>query len=309
MVVCLDNANNTYERYTYFAPDGVEYPLEVKRKRFVLSAEGEGLPPINYNTQRGPFQDGETMHNFFAQPRLVQLTIRHVLETRGEYWNERNSLMYALNPLKQTLAYDRLHGVLRKVLPGGAKRDLSCLIAQGPNFNPRSLTQWDEYAYQEVLRFIAHDPIYYDPNEITVTFLDSQGTDITFPITFPIQFSDISETNSINYQGSWREYPRIVFTGPMSVGRVYNETTDEQIVITYPLAAGDTITVDLRYGYKTVRLANGTSVLGYITADSDLGSFHLTTANGGVNSVVGSAYGSTGATRIALKYNTRYLGI
>lgn len=297
------------DRYSYYTPSGSLYELEVKNMRYVMSVEGEGLPPIFYNTQRGPYQDGETLHGFHAQPRIVQLTIRHVLESRGQYWDERQSLMYALTPFRQALATDRNPGTLRKSLPDGAKRDLKCLIAEGPNFNPRDLARWDEFAYQEVLRFIAHDPIWFDPNEHTLLFLDTQGTELTFPITFPITFSDISETITLNYPGSWREYPRIVFTGPMSVGTVINQTTDEKIIITYPLPAGETITIDTRYGYKTVVLSDGTSVLHYVSTDSDLGSFHITPANDGVNVLLASAFGSNASTRVQVKYNDRYLGI
>jgi hypothetical protein len=225
--------------------------------------------------------------------------------------------MNILNPRKQTSAAHLNHGVLRKILPSGAKRDLKCLITQGPNFNPRDATKWDEHAYQEVLRFIAHDPMYYDPTEASVVFLAGEPEEgafgsspsLEFPVTFPVTFVGLDEETTINYEGSYSEFPRIVLTGPFEVARIENTATGEVLTLTYSLPAGRTVTIDTSYGHKTVLLDDGTSLLGYLSSNSDLGSFHIATSNGGVNALVASVEGGNSDSRIQLNYNTRYLGI
>jgi hypothetical protein len=151
------------EAYEYHAPDGTVYLLDVPGLRFVTSAEGEGMPPINYNTQRGPFQHGVTLTDYFLQPRTVQLAIRHNYPNRDSLHRGRQELVGVLSPGLQSLTNSALQtGTLRKQLTSGELRDLRALILQGPNFNPRG-TSWDEFAYTEVLRFQAFDPIWYDP--------------------------------------------------------------------------------------------------------------------------------------------------
>ncbi|MCI0551432.1 MAG: exo-alpha-sialidase, partial [Anaerolineae bacterium] len=59
---------------SYIGPDGQVYPLVTPHLpvgRFVMNFSGFGMPPFDYVTQRGPFQHGETVRDFFARPRIV----------------------------------------------------------------------------------------------------------------------------------------------------------------------------------------------------------------------------------------------
>ena len=57
------------DRITYITPDGVEYMLSPPV--WVLQEDGFGMPPIEYVTQRGPLQHGETVKNLFLRPRTI----------------------------------------------------------------------------------------------------------------------------------------------------------------------------------------------------------------------------------------------
>lgn len=278
--------------------DGTSYILHGPDGRSVLSFSGTGMPEIEYVTQRGPYQHGESVKDFFLRPRVVEYHIRQVGCSRTRLWEMRAALLDILRPNRG------LASTLTKYLPNGTKRALTVTIQQGPAFQGRRGDTWDEWSIDETLRFIAHNPVYYDPEQHSVSFNALGG--LIFPITFPITFAASGGTSVIAYGGSWLEYPIIRITGPLSGISIYNADTDERIGFTYSIPAGRTVTIDLTYGVKTVTLDDGTNLIGYLTSSSDFGSFHLQPGNNtlsitGVGFSVGSA--------IELDYYERFIGI
>lgn len=291
----------------FITGDGVKYMLSSPPDRVVLSEEGTGMPPIQYVTQRGPYQNGETLRDMFLQPRIVQLIVRHSYCDRQKYWDGRAALLDILRPNRA--GGNPETGVLRKVLPNGTKRDLCCVIQQGPNFAPRQVgvgggNVWDEWSYTETLRFEAFNPVYFDPTaQIVALALADIGT---FPMTFPVTFVGFSLSTVIVYAGTWDEYPTITIDGPLSQVVITNVTTGEHIGINYALPDGRSIIIGLGPGLKTVALDDGTQLIGAVTSDSDLATFHFTPGNNTIT-VTGSDTGT--ATRIVFSYFNRYIGI
>lgn len=296
------------EMYIYISPDGVQYPLDVDGRRVVLNDQGTGTPPLQYITQRGPFQHGETLLAAYAQPRVVQLMILHKYSNRDSWWNGRANLLQQLSPRKQAVDGANDVGVLRRILSTGEKRDLNCLIQEGPKFNPRGDNVWDELSYTEALRFIGFDPIYYDPRVHNYVF-DTQGSELTFPFIFPFTLTTILQHVSLQYEGTWLAYPKFIINGPMTFVHIENVTTGELIEIIYDLAEGETITIDLQYGTKTVVLGDGTNLLPYVRHTSNLGTFHLTETMEGINEFHVHMVGVTVDSQIEMQYNPRYVGI
>jgi hypothetical protein len=297
-----------HEMYLYITPDGETYPLDVDGRRVVLNDEGTGTPPYEYITQRGPFQHGESLTAVYAKPRVLQLMIMQRYDNRDSYWNGRRNLLGVLSPRRQAIDGNVDLGVLRRILSTGEKRDLKCLITEGPKFEPRHEDSWQELSYTETLRFTAFDPIYYDPTVQSYIF-DQQGSQLVFPIVFPIRFETILQDVTLNYNGTWLTYPTFTITGPMTYFHIVNETTGEQIDITYDLAAGETITIALAYGSKSVTKNDGTNLLPYVSGDSDLGTFHITEASLGVNQLHVHMVGVTSTSQIEMTWNDRYVGI
>jgi hypothetical protein len=295
------------ERYSYITPAGVEYPLDVPKSRAVISSEGEGLPPINFLTQRGPFQDGVTMVDEFLQPRIVQLIIRHTYRSRNAYTAGRQALVGVLDPRLQTVEGTHQLGTLRKYLMSGDRRDLLCMPIQGPNFNPRG-TEWDEWSYQETLRFQGFDPTYTNPVQHSQAFA-KQGDQLVGPMTGPIIGTTLDSIISVAYGGTWRTYPIITVLGPALGVLLENRTTSEKLFINYPLQAGQTMIISLVQGAKTVTLDDGTNLIGYVSTDSDLTSWHLTENNGGVNILHARGSGVNSNTLVTMDWYDKYLGI
>lgn len=306
----------------YITPSGEHFFLGASRSRQVLSDEGTGMPPLEMVTQRGPYQDGTTLKNIYLEPRVLQYHIRQRYCNRREYWAARNTLLGVLAP-----NIDRgLQGTLRKILTDGTIRDLNVTIQQGPGFQPRRSGVWDEWAIDEVLRFIAVDPTYFDPSLQTYTF--TMPTDcgqfpydfpislicpFIFPITFPIVFAGLEggEAVEVINNGTWKVYPSFEVTGQVNFLRITNNTTGEMIFISYPSgsANGFLYNIDLTYNSKsvTVPVANGgDNLIGYVSNDSDLGTWHLAP---GINEVSIEAYGASGDFFVTMTFNERYIGI
>jgi len=300
---------------SYISPDNREYPLHTPHRvgRWVVSFSGFGTPPIDYITQRGPFQHGVTVKDFFLRSRVIQLLIRQAFCDRVAWWAGRAALLNELRPNRQATATAAVPGTLRIIETDGTTRDLSVFIAEGPRFEPRVSGEWDEWAFQEALRFIAHDPVAFDPSQVTATFTIALGVGLIFPITFPITFGSgaLDDTLAVTYPGTWLSFPVITIVGPIEAPRIDNNTTGEKIEFSIDVAPGRTITINLTEGNKTVVDDLGTNLIGAVTPDSNLARFHIAPepeAAGGVNTLRLRGTNPTGATSVSLAYFERYFG-
>lgn len=301
------------EYIDFIAADGTVYPLHVPAAigRWVISEAGMGMPPIEYSTTTGPAQHGETVRDYRLTPRTIQLLIRQGYCNRPEYWSGRAGLLDAIRPNRQLIPTSTIPGTLRKTLPDGSRRSFDVFIAEGPRFEPRSVGVWDEFALQEVLRFIAYNPVAYDPAPKSATFAPSL-IDLVFPITFPITFGALDVTASVAYVGTWPEYPAFELTGPMVAPLIENLTTGEFIQLAYDIPAGDVVTVALSYGAKQVTDSNSVNLIGTVTTDSDLATFHLAPdpeASGGVNLIRISGGAVSAPSGAVMRWYTRFIGI
>ena len=299
----------------YIAPDGTVFPFDTI-DRFLMSEEGLGMPPIEYITQKGPYQHGATLIDYRLQPRTIQLLLRQDSCSRTDYWNNRAALLNAIRP-NRYVGLNYGPGVLRKKFEDGKIRDIQVTIEQGPVFTARSLDRWDEYGYTETIRFIAYDPIFYDPAINTVTYATAPEDflELVFPIDFPIEFSSsyfASGSVPLTYSGTWFSFPQIVITGPQKSIDIQNLSTGERIFIDYDISNGEIVTINLDYGNKTVSNNFGTNLIGTVSTDSDLATFHIAPAPevaSGINNISVISTGNTSSSKIELKYTTRYIGL
>jgi hypothetical protein len=461
-----------------------------------MQSQGWGMPPIEYITQRGAFQHGETVKDFFLTPRTIQLLIDQSFCNREAQWTGRATLLDAIRPNRQTAPTGATPGTLRRILPDGSKRDLKVFIAEGPTFDPSPDDGWQEHSFKEVLRFVAHDPVVFDPtlqsyvedfadlnhtldismnnsqdacdvlnsgawyynnapnnvsfgyqfntqqkvggglkfngvtipagSNITAAYISfkSSGTlandnvnaritgnkepnpaiftslvdyqsrrgtvvggpddtkittaqvdwdavahwvianwynspDISAiiqeligqtgwipgnPMTLFVDDHDDRSTNvnntyrvfntfrvdpanppklhvdyvtdnvqAIAYLGTWLTYPKIIITGPLNDAVITNQETGEKIELDYNIPAGRIVTIDLAYGVKTITDDLGVNLIGVLSADSDLATFHIAPdpeVTNGLNHIAITGTGeSIGTTQIEIQFYTRYIGI
>lgn len=307
-----------FREWTEFeTPDGNTYNFHVPSNvgKWVISNSGWGTPPIEYVTQRGPQQHGETVKAIWLRPRVIQLFIRQEHCNRVDYWAGRADLLDNIRVNRQAVAGGTDPGVLRRILPDGSIRALNVYIVQGPRFEPSRIGIWDEFAFQEMLRWIAYDPVIFDPTRVDVLWdgLAAQ-TELVFPITFPITFgtSTFNETQNINYVGTWQSLPVIILTGPLLNPTITNTATGEVLDFRYSIPAGDSVTFDLSEGVKSVVDNNGVNLIGSVTPESDIGTFHIAPdpeAAAGLNPIVITGGLADVNSDAELRYFTRYFGI
>lgn len=291
------------DRAVYVTPDGVTFPLSAPL--FLLQEDGYGMPPLEYVTERGPFQHGETVKDYFLRPRVVQLIVRRNGCSRAEYWNIRAQLLDMLRPGRGALQSPPSPGTLRKYLSNGSVRELLVYTSEGPGFASHSPDQWDQWSVQDTIRFTAYDPVARDPVVQSRSYV-STGPGGTFPITFPWLFGSFGiGTQDIVYAGSFLTFPTITINGPVVSPLIKNITTGEKIQFTFTLAAGETVIVDLSYGRKTVTKNDGTNLIGFVSSDSNIATFHL---NPGLNQMQITATGTSNISSFVLTWFNRYIG-
>lgn len=299
----------------YIAPDGIVYSFNNAATQFLISGiQGQGLPSIDYRVQRGPFQDGVTPLGYTLGTRTVFLTHRRNAGCRDEYWDIRADFLNHIRPNRQAVG-EFVPGILRKTLPNGDKRDLSVFILEGPDFVGKQQGRWDEYSFQEVITFIAHDPIFFNPDSLLQELtLPDNGDELAFAIEFPIRFSAPGgvPTDDIQYNGTYKSYPTFILQGPMREPVIDNISTGERIKIEDDIDAGRTVTINLTFGNKTVTDDLGNNLIGELSVDSDLATFHLAPdpeADGGLNEIGITAQLTDANSRATISWFERYLGI
>lgn len=243
----------------YIAPDGEEYSFNNYTDRFLMGIAGRGTPPIDYLVQQGPFQHGVTILDYRLEPRSIQLVHRRQSRDRDAYWDSRSDVLNLLRTNRQAPNSLDL-GTLRKIMPDGTTRDIEVFIEKGPEFKLTDPNMWDEWSWTEVLRFFAPDPTFFNPTQ--------QITEIEFS-------SAILASGTVPYLGTWLDYPVIELIGPLDDPIITNTITGEVITMTHDIANGRTVTIDLRYGEKTVVDDLETELIGTISSDSDMGTWHL----------------------------------
>ena len=305
---------NIFPEYdSFITPDGDELIFNRLSDRFIQSFDGYGMSPIKYVEQQGALQHGTTVYDYKLQRRIIQLTVRQNGCSRWDYWDKRANFLDLLRPNHHALNTFG-PGKLRKFLPDGSMRDIDVHLEMGPMFS--SPTQyWDEWGFTESLRFIAPDPTFYNPKvRSSVTSLAIAPVELEFPVTFPIDFSSslINDTDNITYIGNWLTYPTIIITGPVSGFKITNEATGEYIQLSHEIIAGDTVTISLPYGNKSVVNAAGENLIGSVLPGSDLATFHIAPAPeavAGLNPITIIGAGAGGATQIEVQRLDRYIGI
>lgn len=314
--------STNYEKLQFITPDGEIYNLHDPSKKAVVSTTGWGLPAANIATTLGPFQHGTNPLTIRIPPREIRVTIRYNGCSRREYWSGRMGLIDALR-LNRTNLNNPTSGKLRWYRADGRKFQADVMVSSGPNFNPS--TGWDSFGYTDEIEFIAHNPILYDPRQYTETFTGlgcEVGVELTFPFFFGsdnVVFGGDRCNNTantfINYQGNWQEYPLITVIGPATNFMITHVQTGLKLELeNYVIPTDDSVIFDLRYNKKTIVLqSSGESVLGYLSTDSDLGTFAIEpdpVVDGGVNAFeVSVQSGSDTNTQVIFQYYNRYIGM
>jgi hypothetical protein len=302
------------------------YNLHDMYDRWLMSYTGLGMPPVDYITQRGPEQHGETVLDFRLKERLIQYIHRRDGCTLQGYWDAREDTIDKLRPNRQSQIGQFEDGRLRVIRPDGSVRDILATILSGPVFTARNPAQWDEWAFTEALRFKCADPTWFDPAVNTVTWtVDDVVSGLYFydavsrpeSLVFPdnaVFANDIISPDPFNvtYTGTWFSYPTFIITGPLRGPAITNTVLDIKIQLEYEVAAGEVVTIVTDYGSKSITNQLNENLINTKSRDSDLNLYIAPHpyASGGVNTFLVSGSGaSLTNTSVVMQYRNRYIGI
>jgi hypothetical protein len=151
-------------------------------------------------------------------------------------------------------------GVAWSFRRGWGKRDLFCLLEQGPAFNEDQGPQFPSSGYREVLRFVAHDPFWYSQEQTqswTIEALDALVFDTDGTSQVRAWFGktpgegfwffggdSVSASVQVVYWGTKGAKPVFTITGPAINPIVDNTTIGARIEMDYSAVLGETITID-----------------------------------------------------------------
>ena len=126
----------------------------------------------------------------------------------------------------------------------------------------------------------------------------------------------LSEGFTIEYIGTWDAFPTLTVVGPWDNFSITNAATLETLDFGYNINGGDIVTFDLAYGVKSVTDQNGVNLIGSLSTDSDLATFHLasdaeitTGLDSGINPMTVTGNNLTRDSGLVVEWYTRYIGI
>lgn len=253
-----------------------------------LGDQGFGLAPLHRITTRGPLQHGDSDIDFRLDPRVLQIPLMVKNESASPKFNSydiRERLLSIFRPQDAGfLTVQTSNGTLSKF------RSINVKVLGGLTFDVDPV----DYHVRTVVQLRADDPTWYDNQQ----FNDITILGINFGLTYNL-------TNT----GNWLSFPQIQATGPVTNLTITNTTTSQVLNIPGTISAGTSYYFDLRYGYKTIYTGpnqTGTNVIDKISATSNLATWAI---QPGVNNIVITGTGTSGATQVVTTWPNRYTGI
>lgn len=268
-----------------------------------------GAPPTQFLTRKGYKQHGVTEVDYLLAPRTITAELwRTPACTRQQYWDNRLALHEFLRPNRG----GPLWFVLRQ--PDGTKRALVVRADPGLQF-PMPPTEENAWNVNEAIDFVAHDPVWFDPDSHTELSGGALAQQLVFPITFPIWFGSthILASTTVTYTGTWISYPTLTVFGPYTSCTIKNVDHGETINLIIPIAGGESRSIDLTPGAQAVTDQLGYNRFGDLGVASNLVGFGLypdPEVAGGVQTITADFVGGIANTSaLQMVWHDRYFAL
>jgi hypothetical protein len=265
-----------------------------------------GMAPSHRITQRGPFQEGDSDIDFRLDPRIISLPIVVPTSSIDEHFTQRNLLLDIFKPGNDTarlmVAYDDFGTEAVRYLDVKILSSLT-MDTDSKDFNIRG-----------VIQLRAEDPTWYDNNfyetPITSPIL---GTPTPYPKPYGVPYGSagIGGIFTVNNIGTWINYPVLTAVGPLT-NLTITDALNHVISFDTPIPAGTYVSINLKYGAKTVTDQDGVNRFAWLDIDSDLINWAIYPSPyvvGGSNTISVSATGTDGASSVTMNWNPRYIGV
>lgn len=264
----------------------------------LLEITGAGGAKADIQTQRAPFQQGETYLGSVMKPRDVSLEIGIRTQSQEDLFTLRRLISSVFNP---TLG----PGVLRYEYDGGVK-EIYATAEQEPIFMGGS----DNKApgFQRIGVMLTCPESFwldlYSESEPMAAWVGG----IMFPLMLGTTFSEQGMTRTFTNSGDVEAPVEIEFRGPAMNPTVFNHTTGEFIRVRRELREGDVLLVSTYFGRKRVEIVdkNGSrqNVFNWIDIDSTF--WQLVP---GENTIEYSSDAGKDQATVKITWRNRYAGV
>jgi hypothetical protein len=274
------------------SPGGPIFDLNSGNLYITNWTDGLGIPPFHRLSERSAGQHGTTDLGFRLDPRLIDFHMTLKAADPTVYYYRRYILTSFIKPATSPF-------IMKFMLPNAGnpddERHLNCYLHKPYTIDTRKRNALD----QEVdFTLIAPDPVFFNPTALTGTCSPANG--------------DATKDVTLSCSGTWLSYPQIVIDGPVLNPTITNLGTGEKIALDYQVTAGETVAIECAYGLKTVKNNSSVNLIGKLTSDSDLASFHIDPdlLGGAVNKMRCSGTFAGGEhAHFTFNYYDRFIGI
>ena len=296
--------------WTLTAEIGVEsYNLSDASLCWLEEYSGLGMARPREISEKAPQQHGATYIGYRLETRVFQFVLGTDGGSAAGLESNIADLLAILKPGDDQI---KLKWVLQD---GVTVRQIDCICTEALAGSPEKAGFYQRVA----AAFLAHDPTFYNPVMGNQAFglggIGADGMQVPLQIPWNIGVDTLNENVVVTYEGSFPAHPIIRFNGPITSGKIVNNTTGETLFFSgITIAANDWYEVDTRYGHKTVVDKAGDNKIADLDEDTDdLATFHLhpdsETAPGGDNSFTVTGTSVTGATEVYMRWHDRYVGL
>jgi hypothetical protein len=284
----------------WVAADGTTINLTDRSSGYRVLDRTTGLtsPSYELSTSRYAGIDGAALAAMSALPRDITLAMLVEGADRATFRARVAQLVHAMRPkagLGQLVATDEL----------GRVRRISCYYKGGlegtEQRGEKSADRW----WKASVQLWAPSPWFNGDTQV-IDFGLGAPTPF-FPI-FPLVLSPSNVQGQLTVDltvADGPSYPVWTVTGPGSALTLTNLTTGGVIQVNAAIGDGQTMIIDTRQGFQSVRRGDGTNLMGALASDPTMWPL----ADGVVNQVSALLTGANASSRIRGSYAPQYAGI
>jgi hypothetical protein len=235
--------------------------FDIQDKYMLQSTWDMGNAPVDHQSSKAPYQDGETYIDTIFESGNPVLEFAITGGNRQEVFDRRLIVLRHFNPKLGI-------GTLKWVQDDGITTyQLDCIPLQPifPSGDGRSNNH-----QMVIIQFFAPNPFWYDPTQVEQIMIGFSGG-FSFPFSFPFNLGAVGSEIEVINSGNIDTPVMIYFYGEVVDPIIQNLTTDEEIIITKTVNDGDILIVNTAFGQKAAMILSGgvyTNAFEYVDPDS-----------------------------------------
>ena len=290
----VDNLIN--EKFIYTNARGQSIEFGNAAPFILLNHDGTGGVQANIQTQKSPYQDGETYIDSLIEMRPITFQLVIMAENQTKLFELRSQLVSTMNAKLPpgTLVYQR----------GNIKHEINAAVELAPVF-PSGEENRGQTFQVAMISLICPNPFWQEINPV-VTKLEDFVANFHFKFHFPVRFSVRGDSRVLVNKGDVPTPIKVTFRGEATNPRITNLTTGEFIQVDRQIAPGYSLVIKTDFGDKSVQIVapDGVSenAFGFIDPNSTF--FPLQVGENKISFITAG-----GRPEVFIEYKHRYLGV